>query len=249
MKKRKILLTTLISFLTIILLICVCFFSYASVYYRADAKVDSFLTSSITIDVKFVEKDAILFTPTNQPIKAGIIFYPGGKVEYTSYAPLLYEFAKSGLACIIGKMPFNLAVFSPNKADSLVKYLPKNIDLYIGGHSLGGVIACNYVENHPSTFKGLFLLGSYSTVNLSKLDLRVVSLYGEFDNVLNMKKYTKSISQNLYPDTFNEYIIYGGNHSGFAYYGPQKGDGEAKITTNEQISVTVKNTIKYLGID
>lgn len=42
----------------------------------------------------------------------GLIFYPGGKVQYEAYAPLLYHLAENGIFCVLLHMPGNLAVLS-----------------------------------------------------------------------------------------------------------------------------------------
>ena len=41
---------------------------------------------------------------------AGFIFYPGGKVGYTAYAPLILALAEQDILCVLLEMPFNLAV-------------------------------------------------------------------------------------------------------------------------------------------
>lgn len=72
---------------------------------------------------------------------AGLIFYPGGKVENTAYAPLLHDLAEDGILCVLVKMPCNLAVLDMNAADSIPERFSEVTDWYIGGHSLGGAMA------------------------------------------------------------------------------------------------------------
>lgn len=103
---------------------------------------------------------------------------------------------------------------------------------YIGGHSLGGYAAASYAQNHAEDLEGLILLGAYSGADLSDSGLEVISVYGELDGVMNRSKYEKSRS-NLPEDTL-EWILPGGNHAGFGSYGPQKGDGESKVSGAEQ---------------
>lgn len=79
---------------------------------------------------------------------AGLIFYPGGKVEDTAYAPLMRAFAENGILCGLVKMPGNLAVLSPNAADGLQQAHPEITEWYIGGHSLGGAMAVSYAAKH-----------------------------------------------------------------------------------------------------
>ena len=35
----------------------------------------------------------------------GLIFYPGGKVEYTAYLPLMESLAQKGILCVLVRMP------------------------------------------------------------------------------------------------------------------------------------------------
>ena len=59
----------------------------------------------------------------------------------------------------------------------------------MGGHSLGGAMAAEYVSKHVDEFDGLYLFAAYSTADLSDSDLRVFSVYGSEDGVLDMDKY------------------------------------------------------------
>ena len=47
----------------------------------------------------------------------------------------------------------------------------------------------SYLGNNTTDFDGLILLGSYSTADFSESDLRVLSIYGSENHVLNMDKY------------------------------------------------------------
>ena len=48
---------------------------------------------------------------------AGFIFYPGGKVGYTAYAPLMLALAEQDILCVLLEMPFNLAVLDSSAAE------------------------------------------------------------------------------------------------------------------------------------
>jgi hypothetical protein len=39
---------------------------------------------------------------------SGLIFYPGGKVQYEAYAPLLEMMAENGILCVLVHMPGSL---------------------------------------------------------------------------------------------------------------------------------------------
>lgn len=169
---------------------------------------------------------------------AGLIFYPGGMVEPESYFPLMRAMAKQGVLCVLIDMPFDLAVFDVNAANGVIEQFPQVDRWYMGGHSLGGAMAASYVSKNEDYFRGLVLLAAYSTADLSDSDLHVISLYGSEDGVLNMEKYEKYRS-NLPEDTAED-IIDGGCHAYFGMYGEQRGDGEAKITNEEQILYTAE---------
>ncbi len=168
----------------------------------------------------------------------GFIFYPGGRVAPTSYAPLLRALAEDGWLCVLVEMPFDLAVLNMNAAAGIPERFPEIDSWTIGGHSLGGAMAAGYAAKHPEDYDALILLAAYSTQDLTDSDLRVVSLYGENDGVLNREKY-EQYRKNLPADTI-EKIIPGGNHALFGDYGAQKGDGEASISAEEQIAVVVE---------
>ncbi len=209
---------------------------YASDYYHADPKARIIAEEDTDAYTAEYTDNGIVFSP-NEP-KAGLIFYPGGKVEYTAYAPLMAELAERGVLCVLVKMPFNLAIFDINAADGIREDHPQVTEWYIGGHSLGGAMAAIYASNHLANVKGLLLLGAYSTADLTDSGLNVVSLYGSEDKVLNLEKYEQSRS-NL-PADFAELVIEGGCHSYFGDYGMQDGDGEPALTRAEQFAVTAQ---------
>ncbi len=211
------------------------FTAYTNDYYHAlDYAADS-LKSSDTVTVSYPDKTTIVFAPENP--KGGIIFYPGGKVEYTAYAPLLYKLSEHGYLCVLLHMPCNLAVFDANAANGIVEQFPEIDSWYMSGHSLGGAMASGYAAKHTDDFDGLILFAAYSSADLSDSGLTVISLYGTEDRVLNREKYEKNRS-NL-PSGYSEFVIDGGCHAFFGCYGSQKGDGTPSITNAEQIETSV----------
>ncbi len=219
-----------------IVLLCIAgFFIYVSIYYHADTTAWEALPSDN--DVTVTEQDgALIFAP--QEPRAGFIFYPGGKVEYQAYSPLLHTLAKEGFLCIAVKMPFNLAVFNPTAADGWQERYPAIQRWYIGGHSLGGSMAAVYASQHSQQLEGLILLAAYSAEDLSQSGLQVLSVYGSEDGVLNREKYQAHLSH--LPADYQELVIQGGCHAWFGSYGRQEGDGEPTISPEEQRRQTVQ---------
>lgn len=209
---------------------------YIGNYYHADsAALEVIENPENGISVTEEKNDYIVFAPENP--SAGLIFYPGGKVQYEAYAPLMEACAQKGILCVLVHMPGNLAVLDINAADGIREQFPGIDHWYMAGHSLGGSMAASYLGSHTEEFDGLILLAAYSTEDLSGTDLDVLSVYGSEDGVLKMDSYEK-YRENL-PDDFTEYVIPGGCHAGFGSYGPQDGDGQPEISSEEQIRLTV----------
>ncbi len=232
--KRKRFRIILGAVLTVIVLVCVGFALYVGSYYRADEAAVQAMAPADGISVEKTDGDTIVFAPSEP--KAGLIFYPGGKVEYTAYAPLMRACAEQGFLCILVKMPCNLAVLDVNAADGIAERFPEIDSWYIGGHSLGGAMAASYAAHHADELDGLILLAAYSTEDLTKSRLTVCSVYGSEDGVMNKEKYDANRA-NL-PDDAEEHVIDGGCHAGFGSYGPQDGDGTPTISSEEQIAQT-----------
>ena len=207
---------------------------YAADYYRADEAAGASITDPAPGIRVETEKRRIAFIPDDP--EAGLIFYPGGKVEYTAYAPLMEKLAEKGVLCVILKMPFNLAVLDANAADGVADDYPEVTRWAVGGHSLGGAMAASYAAKHPGSADALVLLAAYSTSDLTDAGMKVISIYGTEDGVMNAGSYEK-YRGNL-PADFSETVIDGGCHSYFGNYGLQKGDGEPFISREEQQDLT-----------
>lgn len=238
-KKKKILILTP---LAIIIITLVAFFCYTGNYYHASDVAKGCMESVNNVKVIVGDSNEIAFIPDN--IEAGVIFYPGGLVEYEAYAPLMMKLAQNDIMAVIVKMPFKLAMFNENGAENVLKAYPYVDEWYISGHSLGGVFATRYASKHVDDFKGVLLLASYTTEDISESDLNVLCMYGTQDKVLNIKNYEKA-KANL-PTDYKEVIIDGGCHAFFGSYGPQKGDGDPTITVETQTELTAKEICDFI---
>ena len=176
---------------------------------------------------------AQVFMP--QEVRGGLIFYPGGLVDHRAYAPLMRLLCDRGILCLLMEMPMDLAVLNVRAADGHQARYPQVERWLIGGHSLGGAMAASYVSDHADEYDALVLLGAYSTADLSRTDLRVLSIYGTQDGVLNREKYESC--RGHYPPRFEEIVVDGGCHAYFGDYGTQKGDGTPSISREAQMTV------------
>lgn len=219
------------------------FLIYVQDYYKASRPAVELMTT--TEEVEVLNHNPIHMTSTTKEAEIGIIFYPGGKVEEVAYTPLMYPLAESGYETFIVDMPFNLAVFDIDAADAIIADNPEINTWYVGGHSLGAAMAAIYVEDHLDNIEGLILLAGYSTADLSQTELSVLSLYGSEDEVLDGEQMNEYRS-NLPKDT-TEVEIPGGNHAQFGLYGEQDGDGEAKISAEEQLAITIEEMEAFIS--
>ena len=204
---------------------------YANDYYKAtDVAKKAMLGTS---EIEVVEEEGYyVFTQKNSEAEKGIVFYPGGKVEETAYAPLLMELAEEGYEVYLVKMPAKLAIFGMNAAEKIFKEAEHITDWTMMGHSLGGAMAASFSASHDEEVDALVLLAAYSTEDLKNMEIDVYSFYGSEDKVLNMEKY-EEYRGNLPAEVIEE-VIEGGNHANYGHYGAQEGDGEASITRKEQ---------------
>lgn len=220
--------------LAVVLVVMLVFGLYAGSYYHADMEaINRMALETVYADVEVLSDGTMVFYPGEYT--AGMIFYPGGKVEFLSYIPLMEYCAQEGILCVLVQMPFNLAVMNPDAADGVREQFPEVEHWYMAGHSLGGARAADYAAGSQG-IDGLILLAAYSAEDVSNIP--VLSIYGSEDGVLDREKYEK-YRENL-PADYTEVILEGGNHAGFGVYGPQDGDGDAAISNAEQIEQTAR---------
>lgn len=242
-KSHRKLKITLISIAVVLALLIGACTVYLLDYYKADMPAIEAFLAETGMEYRTLENGNILLAPPDAT--KGLIFYPGGKVEHRAYIPLMSALAQRGFLCVLVEMPFNLAVFDISAADGIRENYPQIEEWYIGGHSLGGSMACSYLEDHHTEFAGLILLGSYSASDLSQTDLKVLSVYGSEDKVMNRDKYQDG-KGNL-PSNLVENILQGGCHAYFGMYGPQSGDGTPTVTNKEQILTTADLIAAFAG--
>lgn len=221
----------LISILLVVIIVAGAFLVYASDYYRADATAAAAMANN---DGSVYEEGGFTVFSAEEGFDTALVFYPGGKVEYTAYAPLLEQLSQHGIACILVKMPFNLAVFDTNAADRVLSAFPDVKNFYLAGHSLGGAMASSYVGKNSGQFKGLILLGAYP---LNDADVPTLAIYGSLETSWDRNKLRSGTL------TFE---IRGGNHAQVGNYGAQKGDATATISREEQQALTVQRIVAFV---
>lgn len=198
--------------------------------------------------VGVIEGKWIIFQPLADAKSTGFIFYPGGLVDPRAYAPQAKAIAAKGYPVVIVPMPLNLAVFGANRASDVIAEFPEIEHWVIGGHSLGGAMAANYLHTHPGATDGLVFWAAYPAGGDSladQEDLIVYSIYGTNDGVAEPA--TVLAAAPLLPPAARFIPIEGGNHAQFGWYGDQSGDNPATISRAEQQTMTVDATVEVLA--
>lgn len=228
---KKTLNRILIGLLLLIILLVGAFYIYASDYYRADEVAIAVMQSDA---ITLVEDNFIVLSP-NTPGDTAIIFYPGAKVEYFSYLPMMEKIMlSSNVTCILVKMPFNMAIFDSDAADKIINRFPDIENWYLAGHSMGGAMASDFASKNQDKIMGLLLFGAYIYGNYPEEN--ALTVYGSFNTSVEDKiNYTENIV-----------VIEGGNHAQFGNYGKQKGDPDATISSEEQQNIAVVAVHEFL---
>ncbi|MBL8061932.1 MAG: alpha/beta hydrolase [Anaerolineales bacterium] len=220
-----------------VLIVAVVMFATVFVVWASDASApsDAALQALNSDSQVFVsaENGWLVFYPAedSQP-ETGFIFYPGGKVDYRAYAPVLKLIAAKGIFVAVVPVPLNLAFFDVNAAARVQAAYPEINNWFVGGHSLGGVAASSYAADHPE-IRGVVFWASYPADDLLRVkDIKAISIYGTNDGLATGD--TIDASRDLLPEDTQFISIEGGNHAQFGSYGLQAGDNDADISPEEQ---------------
>lgn len=172
-------------------------------------------------------EEGIVLAPADGGSEVGLVFIPGAKVDPWAYAAILQGLAEDGVTVVITRPWLNLAFFDPRRMDAFTSAAPE-VDVWaVGGHSLGGVRACQLAPDADA----LVLFASYCANDLSDSRLPVLSLAGSEDGLSTPEKIADA--RDLLPSDAELVEIAGASHASFGDYGPQSGDGTPTISTTE----------------
>jgi hypothetical protein len=185
------------------------------------------------------------FAPEGAAPTTGLIVYPGGKVPPAAYAPLARQVAAGGYLVAVVPMPLNLAVLGVDAALPVIAAHPEVRSWAIGGHSLGGAMAAQFVADHPGAIAGLALWASYSPADLAASNIAAVSVWGSLDAGAERMGGPEARAA-LPPDAvFLE--LAGGNHEQMGWYTGQPNDPPATLGRTEQTDLVAAATLELLA--
>ncbi len=186
----------------------------------------------------------LVVRPADGEVREALAFLPGALVPPEAYLPLAGRLAtETGLAVYLLDVPLNLAVLDVTAADAVVGVDSSVERWYVGGHSLGGAMACRYADRealrasgsrtqsgddgNADRLAGVVLLGAYCDVDLRDTDLAVLTVVGTRDGVVNRKRL--AASRGLVPPDARFVAVAGTNHTQVGVYRGQA-DTPATVT-------------------
>ncbi|MBB5181466.1 dienelactone hydrolase [Planomicrobium koreense] len=201
------------------------------IYAQFDYGPSAELKERVAVDALERDGSGLIFQP-EKPNGKGVILYQGAKVEAAAYAYLAEKLQAAGYTVAIPDMPLKFPILAAGKADEVIATYPAVEKWFIGGHSLGGVAAAQYAEEHQDELAGLYFLAAYPVGDFALSDLPMLSVSAENDGLTlpqDIKERQMLFSAN------SEFIeIAGGNHAQFGLYGEQKNDLPAAISPLDQ---------------
>ena len=171
------------------------------------------------------DDELVSIVPAGGEDEIGLVFYPGARVEPAAYAWKLAGLAAEGIAVFVPSMPLGYAFLGAGRADGIRADHPSIRTWLLGGHSLGGAMACRHARERPGIYGGLVLLASWCDRDIAGSGLGVVSLVGSEDGVATPAEVASRA--NLLPADATSLIVPGANHASWGDYGAQLGDGVA----------------------
>lgn len=213
--------------------------------YKASDKAYEITETKHNYKIETLEDGTICFVPENP--ESSFVFYPGGMVDYISYSPLMDKLASNNILCVLLKPKTNIPMFDIKEAEGKTDNYTDISEWYIGGHSMGAFLSSAYVYDHISDFKGIILLGGYSSKDLSNSDLKALCIYGSLDGTMNRDKYEEN--KKYLPSNYEEVIIEGGCHSYFGDYGIEGEDSKPTIIQEKQIEITCDKIVEFIKKD
>ena len=207
--------------------------------------------------------DFIVLRPQNNTPTTTMIFYPGGLVDPHSYLKWQDELVAgdSTLQIITVKMPSNLAVITSSKGAKLFDHYPDIERWIIAGHSLGGAMATNMIDEYPDKLEALIYLAAFpSDDRIKNYAGGVFSISAKKDGLTTPQDIANHLDDLPEPYVINAttdfpvdvkgktlyYQIEGGNHAQFGNYGEQDNDNEATITNDQQQAILVELIQQYM---
>lgn len=218
--------------LLVVVLLAVVFLAWANTVMAGDRDAALEVWTDDSIEVTETS-DSFVLRPADGGSDHGLVFIPGARVDPFAYARNLTGVVEdAGVTVVITKPTLNLAFFDIRSLADFATAAPEVDSWTVGGHSLGGVRACQLAASDDSVeVTGLVLLGSYCANDVSGSGLSVLSVSGTNDGLTTPEDVESNAG--LLPDDAAFVVLDGGNHADFGDYGVQPGDGTSTVPRDD----------------
>jgi pimeloyl-ACP methyl ester carboxylesterase len=189
----------------------------------------------------------VVLAPKN-PNGTGLVFIAGARVDPAAYASKLSGIAEAGVTVVIARPTLNFAIFETRPLSTFegLASNSKVVSWYVGGHSLGGVRACQYAADAaPGTIAGVIFFGSYCAADLSHSNLPVLTLSATRDGLSTPAKIAEAA--HLLPVDAQLVALPGADHAQFGDYGAQPGDNTATASDAQTTREITAAVLAFLG--
>lgn len=192
-----------------------------------EALIDVYSRDDLTITST---DDLLVLRPANTegPLTGqAMLFWPGARVDPHAYAGRFADFvAETGMTVVIPRPMLNFALLDPRGPADFDAVLATDTLSAFGGHSMGGVKACQQAAEVGDI--SLVLFAAYCAEDISGLDISALTVVGSEDRLLTSDDIDLGISR--LPADATSLTVKGANHALFGDYGEQQGDGVAQIS-------------------
>lgn len=192
-----------------------------------DAITDA-ASASARVSIEDAGGRTLVIRPAHDDGRLLFIFYPGGLVRPQAYEWLARSLAAQGVMTVIPEFAADLAVTGINRADALIDTYAAGRPVVLGGHSLGGAMACDWASRNPSRLQGLVLAAAYPADSTSITGTNTLMLGAEHDGLATPAKMAAGLTR--LPQATTTVTVSGAVHSFFGRYGPQAGDGVPTVS-------------------
>ncbi|WP_033342655.1 alpha/beta hydrolase [Catenuloplanes japonicus] len=169
--------------------------------------------------------EGLVLRPATGATGRGLLFVPGARVQAEAYAWTFAPLLADGTTVVIARPTLGFAILDRRGMGTFTALAPEVTAWQVGGHSLGGVRACQYAAEEP--VERLVLFGSYCADDLSAENLHVLSIGGEMDGLSTPQDIADNAGK--LPTNARFIEIKGMCHAQFGAYGEQSGDGTPTI--------------------
>ncbi len=215
----------LVAGLSVIVLITVGFVVMAQLTHAAEPEPVERLAADPAVRTSWSYGDVVM-TPTGDSDGTGLVFFAGAKVDPLAFADKLSGLVEAGSTVVIVRPMLNFAILEWRPLSDFTARAPEVTEWFVGGHSLGGVKACQYAGD--DAVSGLVLVGSYCAGDIGDLGKPVLSISASNDGLSTPAKIDASRAD--LPTDTEFVVIEGANHAQFGDYGTQPGDGDSTVS-------------------